>query len=355
MPKKNQAIKAISLFSGCGGLDLGALYQDIEIVIANDNNPDCTETMKRNQKYFSETQIILGDISEPKIRKEMAVNGSGKKIVIGGPPCQPFSKNGYWITHNKRKVDKDPRNLIQQFLDVVSQNNADGFLLENVESILHPTNKHVADKIMRWGTDKGYDMKCFKLNAYDYGVPQKRKRVFFIGYKMKKRNQQKDYQVYHSLSDHHSGNYESVKKISSGEAISKFSDAKYSEDNESIQGKYFEELKMIPKGNNYLHLTEKRNHPDPRFIYGTRFWNFLLKLDPKQPSWTIPAQPGKWTGPFHWDNRKLRVPELAALQAFPEDFIFYGNRRSIQMQIGNAVPPKLASKVLEFLKNKINE
>ena len=89
------------------------------------------------------------------------------------------------------------------------------------------------------------------------------------------------------------------------------------------------------------------------FIYGTRFWNFLLKLDPNKPSWTIPAQPGKWTGPFHWEDRRLRVPELAALQSFPSDFKFYGNRRSVQMQIGNAVPPifskVLSSTILEIL------
>ena len=67
------------------------------------------------------------------------------------------------------------------------------------------------------------------------------------------------------------------------------------------------------------------------------------------PSWTIAAQPGPWVGPFHWTNRRLRVPEISALQTFPEDYIFIGSRRSIQRQIGNAVPSLLAKEMVNFL------
>ena len=105
-------------------------------------------------------------------------------IIIGGPPCQPFSKNGYWITNKKRLKELDPRNHISYFLKVVKETNADGFLLENVESILHPSNKHVADKIMELSDrELGFNMKLIKANACEFGVPQKRKRVFFLGTK----------------------------------------------------------------------------------------------------------------------------------------------------------------------------
>ena len=80
-----------------------------------------------------------------------------------------------------------------------------------------------------------------------------------------------------------------------------------------------------------------------------RFWSFLLKLNPFLPSWTIPAQPGPWVGPLHWNNRRLRVPEIAAIQSFPDDYIFFGNRRSIQKQIGNAVPPILGKAMIDCL------
>src|SRR5690606_38867063 len=106
-------------------------------------------------------------------------------------------------------------------------------------------------------------------------------------------------------------------------------------------------------GKNYISLTEKHGFPNPKFVANKRFWTFLLKLHPLESSWTIAAQPGPWVGPMHWNNRRLRVPEIAALQTFPEDYIFYGNRRSIQKQIGNAVPCLLGKGIVEHLKRFI--
>ena len=86
---------------------------------------------------------------------------------------------------------------------------------------------------------------------------------------------------------------------------------------------------------------------------GFACWNFLHKLHPDQPSITIAAQPGPWVGPFHWTNRRLRVPEIAAIQTFPENYRFAGNRRSIQKQIGNAVPCRLAEKMVGHLLDRV--
>ena len=79
----------------------------------------------------------------------------------------------------------------------------------------------------------------------------------------------------------------------------------------------------------------------------------MLKLHPDLPSWTVAAQPGPWVGPLHWNNRRLRVPEIAALQSFPNDYIFTGSRRSIQKQIGNAVPPLLGKGMVDFLIKRV--
>ncbi len=110
-----------------------------------------------------------------------------------------------------------------------------------------------------------------------------------------------------------------------------------------------EELKEIPPGQNYFALSERSGYPNPKFEANKRFWNFLLKLHPNLPSWTIAAQPGPWVGPFHWNNRRLRVPESAAIQTFPEDYHFVGTRRSIQKQIGNAVPSLLGEAMVKHL------
>ncbi len=101
-------------------------------------------------------------------------------------------------------------------------------------------------------------------------------------------------------------------------------------------------LAEIPPGGNYLHYTAHERHPEPLFEWRSRYWTFLLKLDPKRPSPTIQGQPGPYVGPFHWENRRLRTPELRRLQSFPDEFVFAGSRRDIQLQVGNSVPPPLA-------------
>ena len=85
------------------------------------------------------------------------------------------------------------------------------------------------------------------------------------------------------------------------------------------------------------------------FKWRSRYWNFLLKLSPDRPAPTIQAQPGPYVGPFHWENRRLRVAELKRLFSYPDDFVFVGSRKSIQAQIGNSVPPLVARRVAEAL------
>jgi DNA (cytosine-5)-methyltransferase 1 len=128
--------------------------------------------------------------------------------------------------------------------------------------------------------------------------------------------------------------------------ISRFDVARYAEDNEIPDGRWAKALRSVPPGQNYKALTAWAGHRKPLFIAETRFWNFLLKLHPELPSWTIAANPGPWVGPFHWSGRRLRVPELAALQGFPLRFKFIGSRREIRRQIGNAVPSPLAAAVI---------
>lgn len=115
------------------------------------------------------------------------------------------------------------------------------------------------------------------------------------------------------------------------------------------EGKWQHELTCVPFGKNYIALSAKENYPNPVFVAGKRYWSSLLKLDPNLPSWTIIASPGHWEGPFHWKNRRLNIRELAAIQTFPDDYIFYGSTYSQHKQIGNAVPPLLGKIIVEEL------
>ena len=342
-------IQAISLFSGAGGLDLGCKLNNIEVKISIDNDLDSIETLRLN-KEFSKTKILHQDVKNEKPEKlEKYLNGK-KTILIGGPPCQPFSKNGYWIKHENRMITKDPRNCIGDFFHYVKKLNPDGFLIENVESILHPVNKNAVETIIRSTKKLNYNFKMVRTNALDYGVPQKRKRVFFMGSKnsfspvgpeMTHYNPEKE-----DLFNSNLKPYETV-----GDHIKEFSTNKYKEVMETTdRGTFYKELTRVKPGKNYLSLCDGKQS---NFKKNTRFWNFLLKLKPDLPSWTIAAQPGPWVGPFHWTNRRLRAPEIAAIQTFPKNYKFFGNRRSVQRQVGNAVPPLLGKAMVEYLVNNL--
>ena len=237
--------------------------------------------------------------------------------------------------------------MIGNYLRIVNEIQPDGFLLENVESILHPTNKIAVEQLEETIAKIGYYLQVIRTDATEYGVPQKRKRVFFIASKkpllgepIKTHGSQEQIEKNQLLLP-----FEGVM-----DWIGKYDKEKYFEPEEITTNKtYSEHLAAVPPGKNYIALTEKAGHPNPEFIAGTRFWSFLLKLHPDLPSWTISAQPGPWVGPFHWSSRRLRVPEIAALQTFPEDYIFVGSRRSKQKQLGNAVPSLLGKAMVNHL------
>jgi DNA (cytosine-5)-methyltransferase 1 len=135
--------------------------------------------------------------------------------------------------------------------------------------------------------------------------------------------------------------------VTAGEALEGLDADKYFEPEEVIKGRWADHLRQVPPGWNYKALTAWAGHPNPTFEAETRFWNFLLKLSPDRPSWTIAASPGPWTGPFHWESRRLRSVEMAALQGFPRGYKFAGGRRDKVRQIGNAVPPPMAKVMVQ--------
>ncbi len=345
-------IIALSIFSGCGGLDIGSHQAGIPVLGSLDFDKDSTETLKNNS-IFKKTKVFHTDISDFDVQKykEILKNNKHEKfILIGGPPCQPFSKAGYWVGNDTRKKDKDPRNMVGEYLRMAKELKPDGFLFENVESLLHPSNKHVVDEIIKYVEKLGYSTKIIKTVATDYGVPQRRKRIFILGSRKKINGEP---QKTHCEAKN-SKNLEMKPYVTVGEAIKKYDTQKYYEpEEEAINGTYYDDLVKVPPGKNYIELTKKPFGPHPKFKAGKRFWSFLLKLHPDITSWTIAAQPGPWVGPFHWTSRRLRVPEIAAIQTFPKNYKFIGNRRSIQKQIGNAVPPLLGKQMITFLLKNI--
>ena len=349
----NKKIVAISLFSGAGGLDVGSFLAGIPVAVSTDFEHDCIETLRQNE-LFENAILIEGDlhqIESSTLKDALDKSPYDKFIVIGGAPCQPFSKAGYWVGHGTRKGINDPRaTLVNEYLRVITDLHPDGFVFENVESLLHPTNKVIVDAFIDIITECGYQYKIVRANALDYGVPQKRHRLFIIGTtgEFKDTAPRKTHCPAEEAKTAGLLPYVNV-----GEAIQGYDGPEYFEPEEVVTGTYATDLTEVPPGMNYKALTAWYGYPNPKFVAEKRFWSFLLKLSPNMPSWTITAQPGPWVGPFHWDNRRLRVPEVAAIQTFPKGYKFYGSRRSIQKQIGNAVPSLMGKAMIEFLKESL--
>jgi DNA (cytosine-5)-methyltransferase 1 len=328
------------LFSGAGGLDFGAEQAGAHIIRAVEFDRDAAATLRMNWPTLRIDQTDIAALDFTEHRDDHATT-----IVIGGPPCQPFSKNGYWVRNENRLIERDPRNMLSEFLRAVSEARPNGFLFENVESLLHPTNKESFRGFLAAAEALGYRCTPYRANAADFGVPQKRKRVFVFG--VKNGVSIPIPRPTHSATPDEDG-------LKPHEGVGKFIDGydspQFFEPSEiTTGGTYARELERVPPGHNYIALTKIKGYSGRTFRPGSRFWNFLHKLHPEQPSITIAAQPGPWVGPFHWNNRRLRVPEAARIQTFPADYTFAGSRRSIQKQIGNAVPCLLGRAMVRHL------
>jgi DNA (cytosine-5)-methyltransferase 1 len=364
MRKEPKPVRVVDLFAGAGGFGVAAGLAGAELKLSVEIDETCCRTLLANSAKGQ--GVLQGDVSllsGSDLRAAAKIRRKDALLIVGGPPCQPFSKASYWtdpgldarfrrarargqparkpppIEHAK---DDDRRGLLDVFRRLVCEAEADGFVLENVPSLLHPRNLETFRGLITSFEDAGYACSVSKVEATLYGVPQKRTRLFVLG---SRRGRPLPPAATHRSSSDDLGDLPIAPGVE--QFIAPFASNKFFEDGEIVSGRWADCLRQIPPGWNYKHLTEWAGHPHPVFEAETRFWNFLLKLDPKRPSWTLNANPGPWVGPFHWRNRRLRTPELAAIQTFPHKYHFEGSRRERVRQIGNAVPPQLARPMIE--------
>lgn len=353
-------IPTVDLFSGCGGLGIGARMAGADVRLSVDFDEASCRTLRANPTEVS-GQVLQADVLTlhgSMIREAAGLSRSDPLLVIGGPPCQGFSKAAYWVedgdearyrqartrgdaparpTQAPRAPDSR-RQLVGEFWRVVSEADADAFVFENVPSIFHPRNRGYIEGLLELAKEAGYLCRIARVNAVEFGVPQARHRVIVVGSKARVPSM-----LTPTHSDPRRPDPRLLPAVTAGTALATVTSRAPMEAEELVEGRWADHLREVPPGRNYKFHTAWDGHPEPTFVAEQRFWNFLLKLDPELPSWTIPANPGPWIGPFHWDSRRLRTAELAALQAFPADYRFEGNRRQRVRQIGNAVPPPVAA------------
>jgi DNA (cytosine-5)-methyltransferase 1 len=342
---------AISLFSGAGGLDWGIERAGFRVAAALEINEDAALTYEKNF-HGLESEVLRGDIRSLETRHLLRAAGlrgrARPDLLVAGPPCVAFSKSGFWLEW-KRKGRDPAAGLLRAYTKVLSEARPRAFILENVYALTFKNRQSgkAFERLLQEISQAGYAFHWKVLNAADYGVPQLRPRVFVVGVR-------KGRPLPEFPSATHGGKWErrttgnlARPHVSAAQALADVvADAEASE---SVNGRWGHLLPLIPPGDNYLFFTERRGHSQPLFEWRSRYWNFLLKLHPDRPSPTIQAQPGPYVGPFHWENRRLRVSELKRLFTFPDQFQFVGSRTSVQAQIGNSVPPLLAQRVADSL------
>lgn len=330
------------------------------VAVATDHDSRALASFEAN---FPGVPTIAGDIRHVPTGDLLDAAGlqeGDAELVVGGPPCTPFSKSGFWLEEKRTSTDPNA-SLLDEYARVVAEARPRAFVLENVQGLTYGTHQAQLRRVLGQLAAAGYEPHYKVLMAADYGDPQLRRRVFVVG--------RRDGGVYefpeatHSGWSEHTRRFDPLKKpyVTASEAIGPLLPGT-AEPGEVVEGTYAELLAEVPAGQNYLWHTPRYGGRNV-FKWRSRYWTFLLRLDPDRPSTTLQAQPGPWVGPFHWDNvqngggvhraRRLRVPELKRLMSLPETFVVRGDRSTVQRQLGNAVPLELGKAVMGALARQL--
>jgi len=343
-PKKNSNRDVISLFSGAMGLDIGLGKAGLNVVIGQDFDPTCVETMKANGH-----NVLGGDIREiaPQTLLDMTNLKVGEPFLIcGGPPCQPFSTAG------KRLGINDPRgSLFMDFIRMIDYIRPRFFVMENVKGIMSAPLKHVPneerdenDPEQRLGTvldvilsefrKLGYKTVYGLLDAVNYGAPQFRERFVLIG--------SRDHEdIFLPIPTHFQKHQNPEYRWRTiGDTIRDLEDSEG--DCASFSAERCKYLQMVPEGGNWRSLPADVIPVAMGGAYesGGGKVGFYRRLSYNQPSPTVVTSPvQKATMMCHpVKDRPLSVMEYARIQQFPDDWKFIGTTAAKYRQIGNAVP-----------------
>lgn len=307
-------IKIASLFSGCGGMDLGFKLSGFEVVWANDIDEQACKTYAKNIG----NHIVPGDIT--KIDYSTIPNVD---LILGGFPCQDFS-----VIWKRGGIETERGNLYKNFVDIIDLKNPLMFIAENVRGLVS-ANKGLAIKQITADFGKtgkyGYTTKTFLINFADYGTPQFRERVLIIGVR-------KDIDLFFDIP---SPTHDSTNYVTSSKALEGVEKVKYNNEHQNITKSTIEKLTLIPPGGNFTSIPKD----SPHYVKGM-ISHVYRRLHPDKPSTTIIAGGGGGTWGYHYkEPRPLTNRERARLFGYPDDFIFEGSITEVRRQIGNSVPP----------------
>lgn len=326
------AVNTLGLFSGGGGLDLGLSTVGYNSVLTSDIDTHSCRTLKENQgkkAFYKDHPVLCKDIRSLTYKDIKAATGSKTiDFIVGGPPCQSFSIFG------KRQGLKDPRgNLVFEYARLIKEIGPEGFLFENVAGLKTIDGGSVYNDLLETlSIDGKYTVSAHEYQIAEYGIPQFRKRIIFVGAKNGKKVSEMEkthttpskvyngYKAYNSVSAVLNGLPKPIISWNEQPSINGHVGRKHSQ-------RIIERYKQLDFGER-----------DPK----TR----INRLDPAKPSYAIivGSDAGGGKGHVHpHDSRELTPRESARLQTFPDWWEFNGKGRHIIRQVGNAVPPLFAA------------
>lgn len=344
---------AVDIFSGAGGLSIGAERAGLNIAIAVEKDISASQTFIHNHPF---AKVLCNDICDIKPLNHINQNPF---IVFGGPPCQGFSTSNT----KTRSLENTNNFLFHEFLRFVKELQPAWFLFENVEGITSFDNGNTVKEIKRLFGELGYNTTEDVLYASDYGVPQHRNRFIMVGNRLGidfEFPQKFGYKV--SVEDAISDlpslkNGDNINELSYSKKLSEASDyAKLMRKNSTKSFQNFvsrnkdyvlERYRHIGQGQNWKAIPDElmQNYTDKKNCHS----GIYKRLNSALPSVVI-SNYRKNMLIHPYEHRGLSVREAARLQSFPDNFIFKGTLSHIQQQIGNAVPPLLAEVIFKAIK-----
>lgn len=353
-------MNAIDLFAGCGGLSKGFMDAGFNIIVGVDNDKDALNTFALNHNGAAPLNADLSKQETFDKIKEIAGDRS-IDVIIAGPPCQGFSLTG------PRNFDDERNKLYLAVIEMVRQYRPKGFIIENVPGMATLYKGQIKDEILRRFDEMGYYTECKILKACDYGVPQMRKRLIFMGIRKdigKPRFPKPEFgpgteKPYRTCREAISDLPTLINKLGtnedkySGPALTDYQ--KQMRKNCTILYNHVatdhkdfvkETIALVPEGGNYKDL--------PKGVGESRTFHMAwTRLDGNAPARTVDTG---HRNIFHYElNRIPTVRENARMQSFPDDFIFTGTRTHQDRQVGNAVPPLLGEALGKALLSVIEE
>jgi DNA (cytosine-5)-methyltransferase 1 len=372
----NDSLKAVDLFCGCGGMSCGLQMAGVEVIAGIDVEAKYLATFSQNFPLAKSIEADISELSPIELMKKLEIKKGDLDILVGGPPCQGFSKN---VPKKNRTFDDSRNQLVKTFLDYCEAIQPQFILMENVAEMKNGFEQIYSSEVVERLSNSGYAIISVVLNAADYGVPQRRRRAFFLATRLQVKLETPKATYFSTqkantsqptlFRNHHVTVWEAIGDLPSlrhGEGSNEINyalpaESVYQElmrvDSKAVRNHVARKLQPL-QFSRLAFLQAGQGHDDlPKELqvksgysgaYGRLSKDMIA---PTITRWVFHPGSGRWGHPV--DIRTLTMREVARIQSFPDTYEFVGSYNDQAGQLGNAVPPLLTKVLVESLLQQV--